>query len=95
MGYLFSAINYLYVQKRKKYLRSSHVDGKREIACFYVETQPATGKREKWRESRGHVINFAVRISRIRDAKSLYCNRFLARETLQPVLSAGSSATDS
>ena len=30
---------------RKKYLRSSHVDGKREIACFHVET--ATSKRQK------------------------------------------------
>ena len=33
LWYLFSTINYLYVQmqeKRKKYLRSSHVDGKRE-----------------------------------------------------------------
>ena len=61
---------YTYKKERKKYLRSSHVDGKREIACFHVET--ATGKREKWRENRGHVVIFAVRVSRIRDAKSLY-----------------------
>ena len=27
---------YTYTKKRKKYLRSSHVDGKREIACFHV-----------------------------------------------------------
>ena len=53
-----------------KYLRSSLVDGKHEIACFHVET--ATGKREKWRENRGHVVIFAVRVSCIRDAKSLY-----------------------
>ena len=59
----------MYKKKRKKYLRSSHVDGKREIACFHVET--ATGKHEKWRENRGHVVIFAVRVSRIRDAKSL------------------------
>ena len=58
---------YMSKKKRKKYLRSSHVDGKREIACSHVET--ATGKREKWRENRGHVVIFAVRISRIRDAK--------------------------
>ena len=62
----------MYKKKRKKYLRSSHVDGKREIACFHVETASATGKREKWRENRGHVVIFAVRVSRIRDAKSLY-----------------------
>ena len=60
---------YMYKEKRKKYLRSSHVDGKREITCFHLET--ATGKREKWLENRGHVVIFAVRISRIRDAKSL------------------------
>ena len=61
------------------YLRSSHVDGKREIACFHVET--ATGKREKWRENRSHVVIFAVRVSRIRDAKSLYCGMtFLVEE---------------
>ena len=61
----------MYKKKRKKYLRiiSSHVAGKREIACFHVET--ATGKREKWRENRGHVVIFAVRVSRIRDDKSL------------------------
>ena len=57
-------------KKRKKYLRSSHVDGKREITCFHVET--ATGKREKWRENRDHVVIFAVCVPRIRDAKSLY-----------------------
>ena len=39
-----------FLRKRKKYLCSSHVDGKREIACFRVET--ATGKREEWRENR-------------------------------------------
>ena len=59
----------MYKKKRKKYLRSSHVDGKREIACFQVET--ATGKREKWRENRGHVVIFAARVSLIHDAKSL------------------------
>ena len=53
----------------KKYLRSSHVDGKREIACFHVEK--ATGKRENWRENRGHVVFFAARVSRIFDARSL------------------------
>ena len=71
LWYLFSTINYLYVQeKRKKYLRSSHVEGKREIACFHVET--ATGGRQtrkmagkSW--SRGHFV-----VSRVRDAKSLY-----------------------
>ena len=31
----------MYKKKRKKYLRSSHVDGKREIACFQVETANA------------------------------------------------------
>ena len=67
--FIHESFHILYVQKRKKYLRSSHVDGKREIACFHVET--ATGKREKWRENRGHVVIFAVRVSRIRDAKSL------------------------
>ena len=30
---------------RNKYLRSSHVDGKREIACFHIEI--ATGNRQK------------------------------------------------
>ena len=35
---------YMYEKKRKKYVRSSHVYGKREIACFHVET--ATDKRE-------------------------------------------------
>ena len=50
---------YMYKKKRKKYLR----------ACFHVET--ATGKREKWRENRGHVVICAVRVSRIRNAKSL------------------------
>ena len=55
---------------RKKYLNTPHVDGKREIACFHVEM--ATGKREIWRENRGHVVIFAVRVSRIRDTKSLY-----------------------
>ena len=59
----------MYEKKRKKYLRSSHVDGKREIACLHVVT--ATGKREKWRENIGHVVIFAVRVSRIRDAISL------------------------
>ena len=61
----------MYKKKRKKYLRSSHIDGKREIACFHVET--ATGKREKWRENHGYMVIFAVYISRICDAKSLYC----------------------
>ena len=70
LGYLFSTINYyMYKKKRKKYLHSSHVDGKREMACFHVET--ATGKREKWLENRGHVVIFSVRVSRIRDAESL------------------------
>ena len=60
----------MYEKKRKKYLiRSSHGDGKREIACSDVET--ATGKHEKWRENRGHVVIFTVRVSRMRDAKSL------------------------
>ena len=59
----------MYKKKGKKCLRSSHVDGKRKIACFYVET--ATGKREKWRENRVHVVIFAVRVSPLRDAKSL------------------------
>ena len=70
-GTCFQQLTGLYVQeKRKKYLRSSHVDGKREIGCFHVET--ATGpKREKWRENRGHVVIFVVRVSRERDAKSL------------------------
>ena len=68
LGYLFSTLTtYMYKKKRQKYLHSSHVDGKREIACFHVET--ATGK---WREKRGHVVIFAVRVSRIRDAKPLY-----------------------
>ena len=31
------------------------------------------GKREKWRENRGHVVTLAVRVSRKRDAKSLFC----------------------
>ena len=60
----------MYKKRRKKYLRSSDEDGKREIACFHAET--ATGNREKWRENRGHVVMFAVRVSRFRDAKSLY-----------------------
>ena len=34
---------YMYKKKRKKCLRSSHVYGKHEIACFHVET--ATGNR--------------------------------------------------
>ena len=69
LGYLFSTINYLYVQEKKEeILRSSDVDGKREIACFHVDT--ATGKRAKWRENQSHVVTFAVRVSRIRDAKS-------------------------
>ena len=57
-------------EEEEEILRSSHVDGKREIACFHVET--ATGKREKWRENRGHVVIFATRVSRIRDAKSSF-----------------------
>ena len=47
----------MYKKKRKKHLRSSHEDGKREIACFHEET--ATGlqqglkiARKSW--SRGH-----------------------------------------
>ena len=60
-------------KKEKKYLRSSHLDSKREIACFHVET--VTGNREKWRENRGHVVIFAVRVSRLRDAKSLFFSR--------------------
>ena len=32
---------YMYKKKRKKYLLSSHVDGKREITCFHVETATA------------------------------------------------------
>ena len=59
----------MFKKKRKKYLRSSHVDGKRKIACFHVET--VTGNREKWRENRGHVVIFAVRVSRIPDARHL------------------------
>ena len=44
-----------YRQKyRKKYLRSSHLDGKREIACFHVET--ATGNWQKMAGKRGHVF---------------------------------------
>ena len=48
---------------RKKYLCSSHVDGKREIACFHVET--ATGKRQKmagksW--SRVYFLPFAFHV---------------------------------
>lgn len=41
-------------------VRSSDVGSKREKACFHVET--ATCKREKWREKRGHVVTFAVRV---------------------------------
>ena len=74
-------------KKKKKYLRSSHVDGKCEIACFHVETQPANAKN-----GGKIVVILAVHVTRIRDAKSLNCNRFLARETVQPVLSASSSA---
>ena len=65
---------YMYKKKRKKDLRSSHVDGKRKITCFHVET--ATGNREKRPENRGHVLIFAVRVSRIRDAKSLQITTF-------------------
>ena len=72
---------YKYKERRKKYLRSSHVDCKREIACFHVET--ATGKREKWRENRGHVVIFAVRVSLIRDAISFY---YLRQKPLNLVL---------
>ena len=43
----------MYKKKPKKYLRCSHLDGKREIACFHVET--ATGKLEKWRQNHGEV----------------------------------------
>ena len=65
MGACFRQLTtYTYKEKRKKYLRSSQVDGKSETACFNVET--ATGKREKWRENHGHVVIFAVC-----DAKSL------------------------
>ena len=54
---------YIIIQeKRKKYLRSSHVDGKSEIGCFHVET--ATGGRQtrkmagkSW--SRGHFLKTA------------------------------------
>ena len=60
----------MYKKKRKKYLTSSYVDSKREIACFHVET--AIGKRENWRENRGHLVIFAVHVPRVRDAKSLY-----------------------
>ena len=34
----------MYNKKRKEYLRSSHVDGKSEIACFHLERQPANMK---------------------------------------------------
>ena len=37
----------MYEKKRKKYLRSSHVDGKREIACFQVETATANRQTRK------------------------------------------------
>ena len=47
-----------------------HVYGKREDAYFRAEA--ATGNREKWQESYGHVITFAVRISRKSDAKSIF-----------------------
>ena len=57
LGYLFSTITCIR-KKVRNHLRSSHVDGKRERACFHVET--ATDKREKWRENRGHVVIFAV-----------------------------------
>ena len=76
----------MYKKNRKKlfnYLRSSHVDGKREIACFHVEK--AKGKPEKWRENRGHVVIFAVRVSRIRDAKSLYYLRNPAVKQCKPL----------
>ena len=43
--------------------RKFHVCGKRENAYFHsVET--TSGKREKWRENYGHVVTFAVRVSR-------------------------------
>ena len=56
----------MYKKKRKKYLRSSHVDSKREISLVLRKNgnrQPANAK--KWRENRGQVVIFAVRVSRI------------------------------
>ena len=63
---------YMCKTRRKKYLRSSHVDGKREIGCFHVENkrQPANAKN-----GGKIVVIFAVRVSRMRDVKSLYYNR--------------------
>ena len=48
---------YMYKKKRKKYLHISHVDGKREISCFHVETATSNRQTRKmagksW--SRGH-----------------------------------------
>ena len=57
----------MYKKKRKKYLRSSHLDGKRKITYFHAETANA----KNGGENRGHVVIFDVRVSRIRDAKSL------------------------
>ena len=59
----------MYKKKRKKFLSSSHADGKHRNSLFPFPSR--NGKREKWRENRGHVVIFAVRVSRIRDAKSL------------------------
>ena len=47
LGYFFfqqSTTYNVYKKTRKKYLRSSHVDSKQEIASFHVET--ATGNRQ-------------------------------------------------
>ena len=59
----------MYNKKRKEYLHSSHVDGKSEIACFHLERQLANAKNG------GKIVVtwsfFAVRVSCIRNAKSL------------------------
>ena len=62
LGYLFSTINYLY----EKYLHSFSRRRKTRTSLFFTKKRrPANGKTQKMAGKRGHVVIFAVHVSRI------------------------------
>ena len=49
--------------------------GNAKMPNFTQKRQTAADKRRKWRKNHGNVVTFAFRVSRERDAKSLFCSQ--------------------
>ena len=60
-----------------------------KIPTFTWKRQVATGKREKWRENHGHVVTFAVRVSRKRVSETVVGDLCPQQQSFSGLLSLG------